>query len=171
MNMMTRATSFLNSVAVGIRAFVGTVVGVVVLCGFVTSVAAEAPPPKKKDPIFDENRIHKISVFSYMQSRGGSGPSRPVLVTLKVKGPEALVKFCDNQPSVSEAVLDVLSRDRGKVAKKAALKSVKSPLRKAINRVLKGKPVRKVDARAGRSPAEFGPDLMKTKRACRAIRG
>lgn len=171
MNMMTRATSFLISVAAGIRAFAGIVVGMTVLCGFAASAAAEAPPPKKKDPIFDENRIHKISVFSYMQSMGGRGPSRPVLVTLKVKGPEALAKFCDNQPSVSEAVLDVLSRDRGKVAKKAALKSVKSPLRRAINKVLKGKPIRKVNARAGRTPAEFGPDLMKTKRACKAIQG
>ena len=84
---------------------------------------------------------------------------------MRVKGPKALASFCDNQPKVNEAVLDVLSQDRGKSGKKAALKSIKSPLRKAVNRVLK------VLARTGRTPVEFGPDLMKTKKACKAIQG
>lgn len=138
-----------------------------VLAGF----AAGAAAAKKTDPIFDENRIHKVSVFSYMQSMSGRGPSRPVLVTFNVKGPQALVEFCDNQPSVNEAVLDVLSRDRGRAGKKAVLKSVKSPLKKAVNKVLTGKPVRKVHTRTGRTPADFGPDLIKTKRACKAVQG
>ena len=94
-----------------------------------------------------------------------------MLVTLNVRGPKALAQFCDNQPTVNEAVLSVLSRDRGKLGRGAILNSVKAPLRKAINRVLKGKPVRKVDTRAGRTPAEFGPDLMKTRKACKAIQG
>ena len=153
------------------RSLAGSFAGMAMLFGLVAGAHAETTPTKKKDPIFDENRIHKLSVFSYMQSMGGRGPSQPVLVTMRVKGPKALASFCDNQPKVNEAVLDVLSQDRGKSGKKAALKSIKSPLRKAVNRVLKGKPVRKVLARTGRTPVEFGPDLMKTKKACKAIQG
>jgi hypothetical protein len=104
-----------------------------------------------------------------MHSLSGGGSSYPVLVTLNVKGPKALTEFCDNQPKISEAVLGVLSQDRGKANRKSALRSIKIPLKKAVNRVLVGKPVRKVNTRAGRTPAEFGPDLMKTKRACKAI--
>ena len=171
--MEKRALSLFSFVPifVGVRAFIVLSLSAVVSVVFAASAAAETPPPKKKDAIFDENKIHQVSVFSYMQTMGGRGPSQPVLVTLNVKGPEALAEFCDNQSSVNEAVLQILSRDRGRAGKKAVLKSVKKPLQKAVNRVLAGKPVKKIETRSARTPAEFSREMTHTRKACKAIQG
>lgn len=171
MKAVTVVKEFLSSALSGLRALFGMLTLLFAVASLSAGAFAEAPPAKKKAPIFDENRTHKVSVFSFMQSLSGRGASYPVLVTLNVKGPKALTEFCDNQPRVNEAVLGVLSRDRAATDRNAALRSIKAPLRKAVNGVLPGKPVRKVSTRTGRSPAEFGPDLVKTKKACKAIRG
>lgn len=170
MTAVTLPSALLRSFLTTVRLFLRRIPAFIFMIGLTAAGIAEAAG-SKKDPIFDEDRIHKVSVFSFMQSLSRGGKSYPVLVTLNVRGPKNLTTFCDNQPKVNEAVLGVLSQDRGKANKKAVLRAIKMPLRKAVNRVLTGKPVRKVVTRAGRTPAEFGPDLMKTKRACKAIHG
>ena len=136
------------------------------------AAAAESAPKARKNPMLDENRRHDLSVFSFMNDLGNRRDQAPVLVTLKVKGPKALTSFCEFLPKVNEAVLSVMMQGppvRGD--EKKILAAIEAPLKKAVNDVLPGHPVRRVVTRSAMSVSEFGPDLLKTKNACKAIDG
>ena len=86
--------------------------------------------------------------------------------------PKALTSFCEFLPKVNEAVLGVMMQGSPvKGDERKALTVLQGTLKQAINDVLPGHPVRRVVARAARSASEFGPDLLKTKNACKAIDG
>jgi hypothetical protein len=156
------------------RPVAGLLAGLAVCCGIGlglagTAAAAGSEPQARKNPMLDENRRHDLSVFSFMSSPRGQ---TPVLITLNVKGPKALTSFCEFQPKVDEAVLGVMMQaPSDQRDEKKALAAIQGPLRQAINEVLPGKPVRKVLTRSGRTASEFGPDLLRTKDACKAVDG
>jgi hypothetical protein len=159
------------------RPIAGLLAGLAVSCGIALSLAgnaaaADSEPKARKNPMLDEDRRHDLSVYSFMNELGDRRGETPVLVTLNVTGPRALTSFCEFQPRVNEAVLGVMMQGapvRGD--EKKMLAAIESPLKLAINDVLPGKPVRKVVTRSARNASEFGPDLLRTEKACKAVGG
>ena len=137
------------------------------------AVAGETASNKGK-PSFDEDGLHHVSVYSFMRPLRGRRDQRSVLVTLTVKGPEALIAFCGNQPFVKDAILNVLWRDpivSGN--RKVSLEEIRRPLLDALNNVLPDSPVRnvKIKIRSGSALSEFGQAMMHTKNSCVAVKG
>ena len=158
------------------RPFAGLLAALAVSCGIALSLAGTAmaadAPTARKNPMLDEGRQHDLSVFSFMNDLGGRRGEVPVLVTLNVTGPKALTSFCEFLPKVNEAVLGVMMQGAPVGGdEKKVLTALQGTLRQAINDVLPGHPVRKVATRSARTASEFGPDLLKTKNACKAVDG
>ena len=132
--------------------------------------AAEGEPVKKIDPLLEEDRVHKLSVFSYMQPMRRGGRSVPVLVTLNIKGPKGLETFCEYKPMIFEAVLNVITDDHVSTGNRdALLEDMKVEMLEAVNYSLPGQPISSIDARTGRSASEFGRDVSQTIGICRKL--
>ena len=137
------------------------------------AIAAEGEPPKKKiDPLLDENTVHKLSVFSYMQPLERNMESQPILVTLSIKGPKGLSAFCEFRPTVHEAVLNIVTSDQLAVENgKIAVNSIQAQILEAVNEALPGEPVSSVGTRLGRAASDFGKDIVQTRRICIKLDG
>ena len=148
----------------------------------VDAVASSSEPVKKIDPLLEEDRIHRLSIFSYMPplTRGRFLKRRkryiPILITLNITGPKGLHAFCEFRPRINEAVLNVVTDDNGATdelisteQRPADLQDMKDQILKAVNFSLPGAPVSSLDARAGRSPADFGKDMHETNVVCKKL--
>ena len=91
---------------------------------------------------------------------------------MKVKGKEAVSRFCDNVPLVEDAVLrTLLSGARQPRQNGARLVSMQEPLKLAVAEIFPPETLQGVEMRAGTQPAEFSSDLQKTTAACDAKKG
>ena len=142
----------------------------------VDAVASNSEPVKKIDPLLEENRIHRLSIFSYMPhlTRGRFSNRRkryvPILITLKITGPKGLHAFCEFRPMINEAVLNVVTDEQIATEQRPAdLQDMKDQILEAVNYSLPGAPVSSLDARAGRSPSEFGKDIHQTNVVCKKL--
>jgi hypothetical protein len=132
--------------------------------------AADSEPVKKIDPLLEEDRVHKLSVFSYMQPLQRGGRAAPVLVTLSIVGPEGLRTFCEYRPMIHEAILNVVTDDQVSTGdRQAVLEDMKVQMLEEVNYSLPGEPISSVDARAGRSASEFGQDIVHTNMICKKL--
>ncbi len=91
------------------RLLVGLLAMLAISCAvaltLIGSAEASDAPKARPNPMLEEDRVHDLSVFSFMSSPRGQAP---VLITLNVKGPKALTSFCEFEPKVNEAVLNVM---------------------------------------------------------------
>jgi hypothetical protein len=152
----------------GVAAFL---LGILLLGGpAVDAIAANSEPVKKIDPLLEEDRVHRLSIFSYMQPLKRGGRSVPIRVTLKIIGPKGLYAFCEYRPRIFEAVLNVITEDRVTTEdRKTILNDMKVQMLDAVNYSLPGAPVSGIDARAGRSASEFGQEIVQTNRICKKL--
>ncbi|NKB22210.1 MAG: hypothetical protein GKS01_17120 [Alphaproteobacteria bacterium] len=115
------------------------------------------------------NRVHQLSVFSYVNPVRGRvhGRRYPVLITLNVKGTEALSRFCLQKPVIGEAVLKVFGWGPSPdLRDKKVLARQKKSLHDAFDDVFPTKTLKTVSLKMGRSASEFGKQLQSTKEAC-----
>jgi hypothetical protein len=145
--------------------------GLVLIGGASTAaLAADSEPVKKIPPLLEEDRIHKLAIFSYMRPPRGRGRSIPILVTLNIRGPEGLQTFCEYRPMIFEAVLIVTTEEPVSTGdRKSLLADMKSHILEAVNYSLPGEPISSVEARAGRSTSEFSQDIVQTRGVCRQL--
>ena len=142
------------------------------------AVASSSEPVKKIDPLLEEDRIHSLSVFSYMPpiTRGRFSNRRkrsiPILITLKIMGPKGLLAFCEFRPMINEAILNVVTDEPVTTEKRPTdLQDMKGQILEAVNHSLAGAPVSSLDARVGRSPSEFSQEMHQTNIACKKLDG
>lgn len=136
------------------------------------AIASNTEPVKKIDPLLEEDRVHKLAIFSYMQPLERGGRPVPILVTQNIKGPEGLRTFCEYRPMIFEAVLQVITDDEVSTGdRNAVLADMKIQMLEAVNYSLPGEPISSIDARAGRSASEFGKDIHQTNLVCRKLDG
>ncbi len=117
----------------------------------------------------EANQKHELSVFSYLNPVRGRIHSRrrPVLITLNIKGVEALSHFCLQKPLIGETVLKVLGWGTPPNLKdKKVFESKKQSLYRAFANVLPEKSLTGVSLKLGDNVAEFGKQLHGTTQAC-----
>lgn len=161
----------LSLISGGHRFFTAVFSALMLGCILAANAAAEdAKPAKKIDPLLLEDTIHKLSVASFLQSFSRGGRSVPILVTLSIKGPKGLQSFCELRPRISEAVLNVVTDDQViGVNRKNRMSDVRAHLLDAVNEALPDAPVSSIDTKTGRSPSEFGKEMIHTSRTCKKL--
>ncbi len=147
--------------------------GLIIIGGAaIDAFAADAEPAKKIDPLLEEDRVHKLSIFSYMQPLKRGQDSVPVLVTLNIKGPKGLRTFCEFRPRIFEDVLRIVTDDQVVTGgRQAVLEDMKVQMLEAVNHSLPDAPVSSIDAKAGRSASEFGKEIVQTNGICKKLDG
>jgi hypothetical protein len=147
--------------------------GALLVCSLSVKIAAaEGEPVKKIDPLLEEDRVHKLSIFSYMQPLQKGGRAVPVLITLNIKGPEGLGTFCEYRPMIFEAALQIITDDHVATSERQTLiRDLEEQILESVNYSLPGTPVSRVNVRAGRSASEFGQDIIQTNLICRKLDG
>lgn len=134
------------------------------------AIASGSEPVKKVDPLLQEDRVHKLSIFSYMQPLERDGRSVPIMVTLNIIGTKGLQTFCEYRPMIFEAVLNIITDEQVSAGdRRAVLADMKGQMLEAVNYSLPDAPVSSIDVRAGRSATEFGRDIVRTNRVCRKL--
>jgi len=158
---------------IGYRGVAAFLLGTMLVCGAAAkAVASGSEPVKKIDPLLEEDRVHKLSIFSYMQPLERRGRPVPILVTLNIKGPQGLRTFCEYRPKILEAVLTIITDDQVMAGdRKALVKDLNDHMLEAVNYALPGAPVSGIAARAGRSASEFGMDIVHTNKICKKLDG
>jgi len=146
-------------------------IGFILIGGAVTNAfAADDEPVKKIDPLLEEDRVHKLSIFSYMQPPKGRGRSIPILVTLNIIGPKGLRTFCEFRPMIFEAVLNVTTDQYTSTGdSRTMLEDMTAQILEEVNYSLPGEPISSVEARTGRSASEFGKNIAQTNGICRKL--
>ena len=135
-----------------------------------SSIATDGESEKKIDPILEEDRVHKLSIFSYMQPPKRRGRSIPILVTLNIIGPKGLRTFCEYRPMIFEAVLNVTTDQQASTGDSGSLLAdMEAQILEEVNYSLPGEPISSVDTRSGRSASEFGQDIVQTNGICRKL--
>ena len=164
----------LKGIAKTLSAFIRVVFSVAAIGLLISApvAAAEEPVSEKRKPEFDKDGLHHVSVSSHLYSLRFDRKQRPVLVTLTVEGAEALTIFCNNRPVVYEAVLEVLS-DEYEVSDgdQSVLEAIKPPLQDALNSLLPGGLIQKINIQLASSASNIGREIIKTRMICRAAKG
>ncbi|MBK19797.1 MAG: hypothetical protein CMM52_13265 [Rhodospirillaceae bacterium] len=122
----------------------------------------------------EANRVHALSVFSYVNPVRGRIHSRrrPILITLNVKGIKALSKFCHQKPLIGETILKVIGWGPAPdLSNKKILAEKQRDLREAFDAVLPENSLKTVSLKVGRMASEFGDDLKLTAKACSVGKG
>lgn len=114
----------------------------------------------------EEDKIHALSVYSFIQSLRRRSWPRPVLVTVNVKGRAALEEFCYHQPRILEAVLRVVGWGK---PRRGGTNAYREPLLQAISKILPDATVQGLEIRIAWAVASFGPALLETRKICKAL--
>jgi hypothetical protein len=158
-------------VAAARRVLAAAMAGLILLGGAaVDAVASEGAANRKVDPLLEEHRVHALSVFSYLQPSEPGSRSVPLLITLRIEGPEGLRTFCEYRPKVFEAVLNVITEDQLSTGGgQHDLRHMKDQMLEELNYALPGEPVSRLDARTARTASEFGGEIAHTDRVCKKL--
>lgn len=157
-------------VAAGIRVLTAVMAGSMLLGSAAVDAVASGGEAKKIDPLLEEHRVHALSVFSYLQPSEPGSHSVPLLITLRIEGPEGLRTFCEYRPKVLEAVLNVITEDQlSTEGGHHDLRHMKDQMLEELNYALPGEPVSRLDARTARTASEFGGEIAHTDRVCKKL--
>jgi hypothetical protein len=118
----------------------------------------------------EEDKIHILSVYNFLHSSRRLRTPRPVLVTVTVKGKVALEEFCEHRPRILESVLRVYgwAEPQGGLAKSSSANK-RDRLLISISNILPEEAVQDMEVRMASDVKEFGPALLKTRYACKAL--
>ncbi len=117
----------------------------------------------------EANSVHALSVFSYVNPVRGRVHTRrrPVLITLNVKGMDALSHFCQQKPLIGEAVLKIIGWGPAPdLSNKKVLEIKRQSLHQEFSEVLSADSLKNVSLKLGKTVAEFGKQLQGTSNAC-----
>jgi hypothetical protein len=137
--------------------------------GAIAAEETEEQIKARKKAEAEANQKHELSVFSYINPVRGRIHTRrrPVLVTLNVKGSEALSRFCFQKPLIGETVLKVIGWGPAPdFNDKKVFESKKQSLHSAFADVFPEKTLTEVSLKLGSSVSEFGKQLHGTTKAC-----
>lgn len=137
--------------------------------GAIAAEETEEQIKARKKAEAEANQKHELSVFGYLNPVRGRLHSRrrPFLITLNVKGTEALSHFCLQKPLIGETILKVIGWGPAPNLKdKKVFESKRQSFHRAFSQVLPEKSLTGVSLKVGNSVSEFGKQLHGTTKAC-----
>jgi hypothetical protein len=137
--------------------------------GAIAAEETEEQIKARKKAEAEASQKHELSVFGYLNPVRGRIHSRrrPILITLNVKGTEALSHFCLQKPLIGETVLKVIGWGPAPNFKdKKVFESKQQSFHRAFAQVLPEKSLTGVSLKLGNSVSDFGKQLHGTKKAC-----